>query len=48
MTHLDKNGDWVLLVYAIVGAALLIASAASIMRSRSHKRRLDEIESEDV
>ena len=47
MTRLDDNGGWVLLVYGIVGATLLLAAIYSLIRARAKKSELLKIENEN-
>jgi len=39
--HLDHNGLWVLLVYAIALSALLAAFAVTVARTRARKKYLE-------
>jgi len=42
--HLDKNGSWVLLVFFLVLAALLAATAFTVVRTRARKNQLEKFE----
>ena len=42
--HLDKNGFWVMLVFAIVLTALLAAAIYTAARTHSRKKRLQKNE----
>ena len=45
--HLDKNGDWVLLVYALAAVALIMAIGFTLARSRKRREILDKLENSD-
>jgi len=48
ISHLDHNGSWVLLVYAIAFAALIVATYVTLERTKKRKRLAEKLEgSED-
>lgn len=42
--HLDHNGSWVLLIYALAAVTLIAAAVFTLWRTRNRKKQLDRME----